>query len=307
MDVIVLAGGSSAEREISLKSGAAASAALRSRGHTVTVWDPAEVDLTNTAIAPHQLVFIALHGTFGEDGQLQRLLEQRKIRYTGSNAFASELAFQKVRTKRLLKEHGLPTPEWIVHAPDQSALHETETALTWPVVVKPNAQGSSVGISIVYHPDEFAAGVEEALCYDSVVLIENYIAGTEWTVSVFEDVALPPIRIQPGERFYDYEAKYHSPATTYEVVTTEDEVSSSLKTAALQACRLIGTAGLARVDLMLDETGQPWILEVNTLPGLTERSLAPKAAAAIGWSYEDLCERICDCAIGGEPQTDPTT
>ncbi len=298
MDVIVLAGGSSAEREVSLKSGAATAAALQARGHQVTVWDPAEVDLTNTSIRPDQLVFIALHGTFGEDGQLQRLLEKRMLRYTGSNSFASETAFEKLRTKQLLKEHGLLTPDWLTHSLKESQLQETDATLTWPVVVKPNAQGSSVGVSIIQSPDELAAAVNEALHYDSTVLIENYIHGTEWTVSVFEDRALPPIRIQPRERFYDYEAKYHSPETTYDVVTTDDATVQRLKEAALQACRLIGTSGLARVDLILDQKQRPWILEVNTLPGLTERSLAPKAAAAIGWSYEDLCERICHAAIG---------
>jgi len=303
MDVIVLAGGSSAEREISLKSGAAAAAALQSRGHHVTLWDPAEVDVTNTPIGTEQLVFIALHGTFGEDGQLQRILEQRKVRYTGSNAFASETAFEKLRTKRLLRQHGLLTPDWLAHSRKDSRLQEKEVTLTWPVVVKPNAQGSSVGVSIAHGPEDLPAAIDNAFQYDSSVLIENYIQGTEWTVSIFEDLALPPIRIQPGERFYDYEAKYHSPETTCEVVTTDDAITLRLKQAALQACRLIGTSGLARVDMILDQKQQPWILEVNTLPGLTERSLAPKAAAVIGWSYEDLCERICQSAVG-EAQPD---
>ena len=297
--VAVLMGGKSAEREVSLKSGGMVLAALKKKGVDAHAFDPSEKSIELLQKEKFERAFIALHGRFGEDGTMQGILEWLGIPYTGSGVLASALAMDKLRTKRLWRAEKLPTPSWEVLSSDTN-FRITARRLGLPVMVKPANEGSSIGMSKV----RAAAGLEEAYAlavnYDPVVLAEKFVEGTELTGGILGDEALPLIRLETPRDFYDYEAKYVADDTRYIVpagLTQKRE--EDLRALCLEAFRALGCRGWGRVDLMLDRRGRPYLLEVNTSPGMTDHSLVPMAARAVGLSYEDLCVKILEKAHVG--------
>jgi len=294
--VAVLFGGRSAEREVSLKSGAMVLAALRARGVDAHAFDPAERGLEALIGERYARAFIALHGRFGEDGTLQGALEWLGIPYTGSGVLASALAMDKLRTKQLWLAEGLPTPPFELLRTDTD-LAAVAARLGVPLMVKPASEGSSVGMSKVKRAQDLDEAYALAANYDRVVIAEKFIEGTELTAAILGERALPLIRLETPRDFYDYTAKYIADDTRYIVpcglpAAKEREIQELC----LAAFRAIGCRGWGRVDLMLDGAGSPYLLEVNTSPGMTDHSLVPMAARAIGLSYEDLCVQILEGA-----------
>jgi len=304
LQVVLLAGGPSPERAVSLNSGAAVQRALTEQGHVVTFVDPAEVDLQRYDWSGCDVVFLALHGTFGEDGQVQQILDDAGIPYTGSGVRASRAAFSKSVSKERFLQRGVSTaPYVLVHASDSpERLYQQAAHIGFPCVVKPDAQGSSLGVSIVHKPAELAAALDLSFSLDPFGLIERAVLGTEWTVGVLDDLTLPVIQIVPARAFYDYSAKYEDDDTQYRFeFDVPGEVVRRIETAARRACQALETKGLARVDVLLDNSGQPWVLEINTIPGMTDHSLVPKAAARAGLSFPELCEQtILSCLPAGQ-------
>jgi D-alanine-D-alanine ligase len=311
-NIAVLAGGRSAEREVSLKSGAAVSAAIRAAGHTVFEIDPAREDVASIdwrrmpvgrsgdgQTASVDCVFIALHGAFGEDGQVQRILEDRDVPYTGAAAEASALAFSKWAAKQRFLSCGVPTPAAVRISSDDPPgfAFSAASAVGFPVVVKPDKQGSSIGVTIVPSRAQLGPALANCFRFDSGGLLEAAVLGDEWTVAVIDGEALPPIRIGTSRQFYDYTAKYAADDTLYGFEDDANPLIGSLKELGQAACRAVGCEGIARVDLRLDFEGKPHVLEVNTIPGMTDHSLVPKAAARIGLSMTALCERAIDSAL----------
>ena len=297
--VAVLLGGKSAEREVSLKSGGMVLNALRSRGVDALPFDPAERGLDALIGERFERAFIALHGRFGEDGTVQGVLEWLGIPYTGSGVLASALAMDKLRAKLLWHAEGLPTPPYAVLTKD-SDLRTVARKLGVPLMVKPASEGSSIGMSKV----RSAAGLDEAYAlaanYDHVVIAEKFIDGTELTAGILGDQVLPLIKIETPRNFYDYEAKYIADDTRYIVPCGLSAARErDMQALCLKAFRALGCRGWGRVDLMLNRQGRPFVLEVNTVPGMTDHSLVPKAARAVGLSYEDLCLRILEAAHVG--------
>jgi len=297
--VAVLLGGKSAEREVSLKSGGMVLAALRSRGVDAHPFDPAERSLEDLLKQKFARAFVALHGRFGEDGTVQGVLEWLGIPYTGSGVLASALAMDKLRTKLLWHAEGLPTPPYAV-LDGKTDLAAVAKRLGTPLFVKPASEGSSVGMTKVHR----AAALDEAYAlaanYDRVVIAEKFIDGPELTAAILGEQALPLIRIETPREFYDYEAKYLADDTRYLIpagLTAKKE--NELQALCLRAFRALGCRGWGRVDLMLDKRGRPYLLEVNTAPGMTDHSLVPMAARATGLSYEDLCVKILEAARVG--------
>jgi D-alanine-D-alanine ligase len=289
--ITVLAGGPSAEREVSLESGRAVADALRRRGHDVFVADIGPEQLA-ALDHPADVVFPALHGTFGEDGAVQAILAARGLPFVGSDAPTSALAMDKVATKRALASAGITTPEFELW--DAATLRSgVTTQLTLPVIVKPVDQGSSVGTAIVRAPGAFDAAVRETIRLFRRALVEEYVVGDELTVGIVGDQVLPPICIRPKRTFYDYEAKYQDNATEYLFDTGIP--AAVLKTAqelSWRAFERLGCRHLGRVDWMIDRQHGLWFLEVNTIPGFTSHSLVPKAAAHVGISFDELVERL---------------
>ena len=297
--VAVLMGGKSAEREVSLKSGSMVLAALRKKGVDAHPFDPKERDLQDLLKERFARVFIALHGRFGEDGTVQGVLEWLGIPYTGSGVLASALAMDKVRTKRLWAAEGLPTAPYEVLTQD-SDLRGVVRRLGVPLFVKPASEGSSVGMTKVKKAAELEEAFALAVNYDPVVLAEKFIDGAELTVAIVGERVLPIIRIETPREFYDYEAKYIANDTRYLIpcgVTEKKE--QELQAMCLKAFRALGCRGWGRVDLMLDKRGKPFLLEVNTSPGMTDHSLVPMAARAVGISYDDLCVKVLELAHVG--------
>jgi len=297
--VAVFLGGKSAEREVSLKSGGMVLNALRSRGVDALPFDPAERGLDALIGERFERAFIALHGRFGEDGTVQGVLEWLGIPYTGSGVLASALAMDKLRAKLLWHAEGLPTPPYAVLTKD-SDLRTVARKLGVPLMVKPASEGSSIGMSKVGS----AAGLDEAYAlaanYDQVVIAEKFIDGTELTAGILGDQVLPLIKIETPRDFYDYQAKYIASDTRYIVPCGLPAARErDLQALCLKAFRALGCRGWGRVDLMLNRQGRPFVLEVNTVPGMTDHSLVPKAARAVGMSYEDLCLRILEAAHVG--------
>ena len=297
--VAVLLGGKSAEREVSLKSGSMVLNALRSRGVDALPFDPAERGLDALIGERFERAFIALHGRFGEDGTVQGVLEWLGIAYTGSGVLASALAMDKLRSKLLWHAEGLPTPPHAVLTKD-SNLRTVARKLGVPLMVKPASEGSSIGMSKVGS----AAGLDEAYAlaanYDPVVIAEKFIDGTELTAGILGDQVLPLIKIETPRDFYDYEAKYSANDTRYIVPCGLSAARErDMQALCLRAFRALGCRGWGRVDLMLNRQGRAFLLEVNTVPGMTDHSLVPKAARAVGMSYEDLCLRILEAAHVG--------
>ena len=292
--VAVLAGGDSDERTISLQSGAAVQQALTSRGHLALHLDPSIVDLVGVDWSQFDVAFLALHGQFGEDGQVQQILDEAGIPFTGSSAAASRLAFSKSAAKERFLQFGVPTPAYSLlhYTDDANRIRSVTDEIGYPLVVKPDCQGSSLGISIVRSPAELPQAIKLCFQFDSFAVIEAAIIGTEWTVGLLDELVLPLIRIETDREFFDWHAKYEDDSTRYVFdFQLPRAVTDSIEEAARGACRSLGTRGLVRADLRLDETLHPWVLEINTVPGFTSHSLVPKAAARMGIEFGELCER----------------
>jgi D-alanine-D-alanine ligase len=330
MKIAVLMGGTSAEREVSLASGAAIVKALREKGHDVATIDtargfvepeqeagllpggvhsapPATVEqalpLVELGTIPQlrdaEIAFLALHGGDGEDGTIQALLEVLGIRYTGSGPLGSGIAMDKDVSKRLLRDSQVPTLPWrVARAPDFAYDPDTiEDLVGLPCIVKPSRQGSSVGIHIVNDRSELEAAVRDAAQYDTEVMIERFAKGRELTVGILGDQALPPVEIRPKKGIYDYESKYTPGMTEYLCpAPLDEEIVSQLQAYALRAFKVLKLRGYARIDFILAKE-QLWCLEANTLPGMTATSLLPKGAAAIGIPFPELCERIVNSSL----------
>jgi len=293
LEITVMLGGFSAEREVSLQTGGAVVRALRSLGHSVHELDPK--DESWALPARTDVVFLALHGTYGEDGQVQRRLEELGVAYTGCDPEASRIAFDKVLTKRRCLEANIPTPRFLVL---ESA--EASWPMGWqpPVVLKPVRQGSSVGLQFVERVSDWSAALAEAFRYDATVLMEERIVGRETTVGILDGEALPVVEVRPKKGPYDYANKYTAGATDYFCPAPFDPVvTQAIQAAGLGAFKAVCGRDYGRVDIMVRASGEPAVLEVNTLPGMTETSLLPKAAAAAGLDYAALCQRMVDLAL----------
>lgn len=290
--IAVLMGGLSAERDISLKTGNACLNALQQLGYTAIGID-AGIDLPQQLQAERvEVAFIALHGRFGEDGRVQGLLEMMQIPYTGSGVLASSLAIDKVATKKMLLYHELPTPGFDFMRPGDSSEQLFERCKHLPLIVKPSREGSTIGISIARSREALRHGIDTAAALDGTVLVEDFIDGVELTVSVLNGQALPIIQIVPKGGFYDFHAKYTAGETDYLLPAPIDaDCYLRVQQAAVSACATLGCRGAARVDFMLRER-EFYCIEVNTIPGMTETSLLPKAAAAEGIEFPQLVERI---------------
>ncbi len=288
----VLLGGLSSEREVSLRTGEAVLAALRDRGHdAIPIYVDHDLDVALRQ-EPIDVAFIALHGRLGEDGCVQGLLELLGIPYTGSDVMASALAMHKGKAKELFRLHNLPTPAYYTLAADEVAdLPGAHGDFGFPCVVKPIREGSSVGVTICSSLEDLAAAVDKALCFDDEVLVERFITGKEISVAILDDRALGAVEIAPREGFYDFQNKYTRGATEYFVPPRlSPERYRGVLAQALGAHIALGCAGATRVDMMISESGNEFILEVNTVPGLTPTSLLPKIADAAGISFGELCE-----------------
>jgi D-alanine-D-alanine ligase len=298
--VALLHGGDAAEREISLISGRFVAAALQRLGIDFVAIDPADGDLpTQLREAAVDRALVILHGPGGEDGTVQGALDLMGIPYAGSGVLGSALAMDKVRTKQIWQAVGIPTPDFAsVRVGDD--LSPVLERLGLPLFVKPSHEGSSLGMSRVDRAEDLAAAVAAAGELDGEVLVEALIDGPEYTVSVLDGVALPSIRIDTPNEFYDYEAKYFTDTTTYLCPSDlEPEVEVEAARLALDAFAAIGGEGWGRVDLMRDAQGRLWFLEVNTVPGMTDHSLVPMAAKAAGADYDELVWRILETSFGG--------
>ena len=303
--VAVMLGGLSAEREVSLDTGSAVLAALQSRGVDAHPWDPAENSIAEFAAAGFDRVWIALHGPGGEDGAIQGALQWLDVPYTGSGVMASALAMDKVRSKHLFDACGIPTPDYAIVRHHADAVLAAES-FGFPMILKPSAQGSSVGMTKVFDQDDLAESVELALQYGSVALAERCIVGGEYTVGVLQGEALPTIRIETPRVFYDYRAKYESDRTEYYCPGTPDAATEAIYAElALATFNEVGCRGWGRVDFMTGEDGQPLVLEVNTIPGMTSHSLVPMAARQAGIDFAELCWRILETSVSEAVGTNP--
>lgn len=301
--IAVLKGGPGSEREVSLASGAGVAKALRARGAEVVEIDvrEAQLDLPDGI----EIAFNIIHGTFGEDGELQRMLDERGVAYTGEGAAGSRCAFDKIATKKCFVQHGVPTAEFEVIKAG------THPAMPVPFVVKAPRQGSSVGIAIVKQSEKIDAALRDVAQYDDTLLIERFIAGKELTVGILGARALPIIEILPKQKasgaddeFYDFKNKYPfldpnggGGATHLCPAPLGETTTRRVQKIALAAHRALGLEVYSRVDFVLREDGEPFVLEINTIPGMTEASLLPEAAAAAGISYGELCEKIIELSL----------
>jgi len=328
MKIAVLFGGNSEERDVSIASAAQVLPALRSRGHEVLAIDTASGRLSADAeqrllaggvateppsaqalasiagsaltsaaaqLRDVDVVFLALHGGAGEDGRVQAVLDLAGLAFTGSNHIASAAAMDKDLSKRLFRAVGVPTPEWLM-APASAG--EVERAFGWPCVVKPNRQGSTVGLTVVREPAALDGAIALARCFDTEVMLERFIPGRELTVGILEGEALPVGEIIVRGEVFDYEAKYQ-PGAAREVFPAElaASVASALQSLALRAHHALKLGAYSRIDFRMDAQGAFWCLEANSLPGMTANSLLPQAARAAGISFPELCERICRAAL----------
>lgn len=321
MKVAVLMGGRSSEREISLRTGRGVAQSLRQLGHDVTAVDagtghrleagheeeaaaetalehaPASALVTASAMRAADVVFVALHGGEGENGTLQALLELAGKPYTGSGVLASAMAMNKAVSKRLFEHEGIPTPEWQLVQAASPADVEIERLGGLPLVVKPNAEGSTVGLTIVKDAAGLPEAIRKAGAHGPDVLIERFIPGRELTVAVLGDEALPIVEIRPKSGLYDYESKYTAGRSEYEVpARLPEDVAARVQDFGARASRVLGCAGVSRVDFRLDPNDEPYCLEVNTIPGMTPTSLVPMAAQARGMTYDQLVERLLQLA-----------
>ena len=291
--IAVLMGGPGSEREVSLATARGVTKALCSLGAEVV-----DIDVRDENFQLPQdvdLAFLTIHGTFGEDGQIQKILEDRGVHYTGDGVEESRLTFDKIRSKEKFRAHGVRTPQWEVMQPGQ------RPTIALPIVVKPPREGSTVGVVIVKNASELEAAMAEAAKYDRELLIEKFVPGRELTIGILGDQALPVLEIIPKGGFYDFATKYpflnpQSGASAEHVCPAKIDSAKTkeIQELALRAFRALGLQVYARVDVILSETGEPFVLEANTIPGMTEASLLPEAATAAGISYVDLCRRIIE-------------
>ena len=297
--VAVLMGGPSSEREISLLSGKAVLAALQARGVDAHAFDPAERPLAALSAEGFKRVFIALHGRYGDDGTVQGALETMAIPYTGSGVMASALAMDKWRTKMIWLQVGLPTPRYLVLTAEAD-WKQVAREIGLPLIVKPAREGSTIGISKVTRLEDLSKAYDDAARHDPLVLAEQFIEGREVTVSILGGRALPVIRIEAPDGNYDYQNKYFSDDTRYFCPSgLPSELEKGIQTISLEAFRLLDCRGWGRADLMIDAAGKPWLLEMNTSPGMTAHSLVPMAAREAGLSFEDLVMAILESAHVG--------
>lgn len=310
--VIVLKGGWSNEREISLKSGLAVEGALREEGFRVCSFDlKNRKSLTELFKRKFDVAFIALHGKFGEDGGIQAFLEGMDIPYTGSGVLASALAMNKIFSKKIFEAEGIPTPEYQVirrtrgtHAKRGSDARRTTVVLPLPVVVKPSSEGSTIGVSIVKNKKELKSAIRLALRYDNEILIEKYIKGLEISVGIFDEQPLPVIELRPKRKFYDYQAKYTAGMCEHIVPAQLPEGTyKKAQELALMSHRALGCRDYSRVDMRIAEVGSArgkkgiYILEVNTIPGMSKLSLVPEAARAAGIEFKEFVRRLIELAL----------
>jgi D-alanine-D-alanine ligase len=298
--VAVLMGGRSAEREISLRSGEAVLNALQQRGVQAQALDAGTAEFVQKlAAGGFQRAFIALHGRGGEDGMVQGLLESLGMPYTGSGVLGSALSMDKLRTKQLWAGAGLPTPAFALlqgAADLRSAVHE----LGFPLMLKPVHEGSSIGMARVEEEGELERAWREASRYDTEVLAESWVFGAEYTAAIVGETGLPLIRLETPRGFYDYEAKYLADSTRYHCPCgLPPEQEKGLQELALRAFRAVGAAGWGRVDFFVDSAQRPWLIEVNTVPGMTDHSLVPMAAKVYGWDMPELVWRILETSVVG--------
>jgi len=288
-NVAVLKGGFSAEREVSLESGAAIANGLRKAGYAVT-----EIDVTSpdfTVPAGIEAVFIALHGTFGEDGGAQTRLAEMSISYVGADAEASRRSFDKLLTETCLREAGVPVPE------SETLRRGDKRTLPLPVAVKPPRQGSSVGCSLVFKESEWEPAMADAFKYDDEVLVQQFIPGREFTVGVVDGQVLPIVEIVTAAGWYDYTAKYKVDTTRYVIPAELDaKTAARMQKITMETFKALGARGFGRVDFRMTPEGEQFVLELNTIPGFTSHSLLPKAAAAAGIEFSALCDRIMKTA-----------
>lgn len=297
LNITVMLGGPSAEREVSLRTGVAVANALRSLGHNVYELDPAN---PNWALPiPTDVVFLALHGTYGEDGTVQEQLDRMGVTYTGCSAAASRIAFDKVLTKQRCLAAGVFTARFaVMDFPNLPCPEGWQP----PLVLKPVRQGSSVGLQFVEYLEEWPSKLAACLQFDTEALVEEKIIGREATVGILGDTILPIVEVRPKFGSYDYQNKYTAGATEYFCPADFDqETTRRIQSAAYGAFQAIGGRDYSRVDVMVRPDGTPVILEVNTLPGMTETSLLPKAAAAAGIDYASLCQKMIDLALARKP------
>jgi D-alanine-D-alanine ligase len=298
----VLMGGPSSERDISLKSGHAVFDVL-----SKLALDVVSIDITtdnpeeNTRlINSHNIncAFLALHGRFGEDGQIQKILDDLSLAYTGSGAKASQLAMDKIASRKIFQARGLAVPEYrVLEKATYTPEWKDKFNLTFPLVVKPATNGSSIGLTIVDRKEEFGEALDLAFSYDDRIIVENYIAGREITVGILDEQPLPVIEIVPKKRFFDYEAKYKTGMTDYLVPAQLDQAVARLaQDIALVAHKSLGCSGCSRADMILNKENIPFVLEINTIPGLTATSLLPKAARVVGIDFGELCLKLISLA-----------
>ena len=291
--ITVLLGGMGEEREVSLCSGKAVIRALENLGHHVHGVDPQEPGWQLGSET--EVVFLALHGEYGEDGRVQERLEQEGVPYTGTGIQGSRIAFNKELTKQAFEKYDIPTPRWLM-LNDISEPAPTELAAPW--VLKPARQGSSVGLQLVDEAGQWDAAFAAVCEHDDRILCEERIIGREITVGILADEALPIVEVSPKVGFYDYQNKYTVGATEYFCpADLDDEITSKIKDLALEAHKALGIEIYSRVDVLLSDEQIPYVLEVNTIPGMTETSLLPKAANAYGINFADLCERIAELSM----------
>ena len=294
--VAVLLGGRSAEREVSLRSGGMVIAALKGKGVDAHAFDPRDQGLEQLIAQRFDRVFIALHGRFGEDGTIQGALEYLGLPYTGSGVMASALAMDKWRTKLLWQAAGISTPPYELLSKD-SDFGRVAERLGVPVMVKPAREGSSIGMSKVESVEKLEAAFDIAAQYDDTIIAERFIDGFEVTAAILNDKPLPLIKLETPRVFYDYQAKYFADDTRYVCPSgLPASQEHAIQTEALRAFKLVGCRGWGRIDVMVDRAGTPYLLEVNTIPGMTDHSLVPMAAKATGIAFDDLCLAILDSA-----------
>ncbi|MES2310283.1 MAG: D-alanine--D-alanine ligase [Verrucomicrobiota bacterium] len=283
--IAVFKGGPSKEREVSLRTGGAIADALRTKGYSVEEVDIQGPDFSISSDV--DFVFIALHGTFGEDGQIQSILDQRQIKYTGCGTHASALAFDKEKSKECFKIYQVPTPQ------GESLRHGEKTSLRAPLVFKPACEGSSIGLEMVHQDDQIDAAFHRACQHGKIILAEKMIQGRELTVGILNGEALPIVEIRPKTGTYDYQNKYTAGCTEYVCpALLSEKTTQAVQSAAVKAYHALGCEVYARVDVLIDANETPWVLEVNTIPGMTATSLLPKAAKAVGMEFPELCEKI---------------
>lgn len=290
----ILMGGLSPEREVSLRSGKAVYQALQRAGYRVKAIDintsnPDEIKKIIKK-AEIEVAFVALHGGEGEDGTVQSILESMDLPYTGSGPEACKLAMDKVKSRRIFENEGIPVPEWYVY---QSGEVIENNGLNFPVVVKPSNQGSSIGLNIVESESQLKRAVEEASEWGNEIILEKYLTGTEITVGILGEQALPVVQIEPANKFYDYQAKYEPDMCHYYVpAPLPADIYQQTQKLGLACHQALGCRAFSRVDMIYTNDGKITVLELNTIPGLTSTSLLPKAARAAGLSFEELCEQI---------------